>query len=119
MEFDKVQSSGDMKTYDTGARRDTAIGKGRYDLLPTYAIHRLARHFENGAVKYGDSNWRKGIPTNRYADSALRHLFNFLDGKTDEDHLSACVWNCMCLMETRKMIADGTLPEELETLDGK
>lgn len=33
----------------------------------------VAKHFEDGAKKYGDRNWEKGIPCDRYIDSAVRH----------------------------------------------
>lgn len=56
----------------------------------------VAKHFENGALKYGEHNWQKGIPISRYIDSALRHLMKDLAGETDEDHAAAFVWNCMC-----------------------
>lgn len=56
----------------------------------------VAKHFENGALKYGEHNWEKGIPISRYVDSALRHLMKDLAGETDEDHAAAFVWNCMC-----------------------
>ena len=56
----------------------------------------VARHFESGALKYGEHNWEKGIPISRYIDSALRHLVKDLAGETDEDHAAAFVWNCMC-----------------------
>lgn len=56
----------------------------------------VAKHFENGALKYGEHNWQKGIPISRYIDSAVRHLMKDLAGETDEDHAAAFVWNCMC-----------------------
>ncbi|HUS51203.1 MAG TPA: dATP/dGTP diphosphohydrolase domain-containing protein, partial [Candidatus Paceibacterota bacterium] len=73
MEFKEVKDSGKRQDFDTGSRRDTRDGKGRYDLLPVRAIKRLAKHYENGAKKYGDRNWEKGQPLSRYLDSALRH----------------------------------------------
>lgn len=108
-----VQDSGKRQEFQTGSVRDTREGKGRYDLLPCYAIERLAKHFENGAKKYGDSNWRRGQPLSRYMDSAMRHLFKAMDGQRDEDHLIACVWNLMCLVETENYIIKGELPTEL------
>ena len=62
----------------------------------------VARHFENGALKYGEHNWEKGIPISRYIDSALRHLMKDLAGETDEDHAAAFVWNCMCAAWTKE-----------------
>lgn len=117
--FDKVKDSGERQEFSTGARRDTQKGKGRFDLLPVRAITRLARHFENGAVKYGDDNWRKGIPLRRYLDSMLRHAFKFTGGADGEDHLAAVIWNACCLLETQEMIRRGLLPKELDNLPTK
>ena len=115
--FDSVKDSGEREEFTTGARRDTQKGKGRYDLLPSHALHRLAKHFENGAIKYGDSNWAKGMPTIRFMDSALRHLNYYKMGKRDEDHLIAVAWNIMCLIETQMMIQEGKLPKELDNYE--
>jgi len=84
--FTAVKDSGERQQFSTGSVRDTQVGKGRFDLIPTDALRRLAQHYENGARKYGDRNWEKGQPLGRYLDSAFRHLVNVLDGKTDEDH---------------------------------
>lgn len=56
----------------------------------------VAKHFEDGAKKYGDNNWQKGIPVNCYIDSALRHYLKFRRGDKDEPHDRAFVWNLMC-----------------------
>jgi len=114
--FDKVKDSGKREEFDTGAKRDTQEGKGRFDLLPVNAIFRLAKHFENGSRKYGDDNWRKGIPLKRYLDSMMRHSFKFAGGLEDEDHLSAIIWNACCLLETQEMIRQGKLPKYLDNL---
>ena len=112
-EFTHVKDSGVREEFATGARRDTGVGKGRFDLLPAYPLERLAKHFENGARKYDDNNWKKGIPLKRYMDSALRHLFKFQDGARDEDHLIAAAWNILCFVWTEREIAEGRLPKEL------
>jgi len=116
VEYNSVKDSGKKIKYETGAMRDAQSGKGRYDLLPPLAIHRLAKHFENGARKYQERNWEKGIPTHRFIDSALRHLFQVLQGKTDEDHASAVAWNILCYIETLERIERGILPKELDDL---
>lgn len=56
----------------------------------------VAKHFEDGAVKYGENNWQKGIPPHVYIDSALRHYMKWLRKDTDEPHDRAFVWNIMC-----------------------
>lgn len=109
-----VADSGQRQEFPTGSRRDIEEGKGRYDLLPLYALHRLAIHFENGARKYGDDNWRKGQPYRRYFSSAVRHLVKWSVGYSDEDHLAAAAWNIMCLIETEFMVNQGKLTATLD-----
>lgn len=62
----------------------------------------VAKHFEEGAKKYGENNWQKGIPTWCYIDSAVRHYLKFLRGDKDEPHYRAFVWNLMCCIWTCK-----------------
>jgi hypothetical protein len=108
-----IKDSGVRESFDTGSRRDTRDGKGRFDLLPTRALQRLARHFEGGSKKYGDRNWEKGQPISRYLDSGLRHAFKYLQGERDEDHLIAAVWNLLCAADTEERIKVGLLSKEL------
>jgi hypothetical protein len=113
-DYRNVKDSGSRQDFGTGSVRDTQEGKGRYDLLPPYAIYRLARHFENGAKKYGDRNWEKGQPLSRYLGSAMRHLFRYLGGSRDEDHLAAVMWNVACYIQTEQWINEGKLPGILD-----
>lgn len=53
-------------------------------------------HFEEGARKYAERNWEKGIPISRYVDSGLRHFLKFVRGDEDERHDRAFVWNVLC-----------------------
>lgn len=108
-----LKDSGARETWETGANRDVSAGKGRFDLLPMWAIERLAKLYEAGCMKYGDRNWEKGIPVARYTDSALRHLCKFIRGDNDEDHLVAAAWNIMCAMDTEARVELGMLPKSL------
>lgn len=116
-EFTAVKDSGKREDFITGSRRDSREGKGRFDLLPAYAIKRLAQHFENGARKYGDRNWERGQPLSRYLDSALRHVFTYMDGARDEDHIIAAVWNLLAYVWTEEQVRQGLLPEFPENPD--
>lgn len=98
----EIQDSGERTQFDSGAVRDMHGGKGRCDLLPMCVMLRLARHYENGCQKYGDRNWEKGIPAHSFADSALRHMFKYMDGQNDEDHLIAAIWNLCGLAWTEE-----------------
>ena len=115
----KIKDSGKRKLYQTGANRDVNEGKGRFDLLPPQAIRALAIHYQKGCQKYGERNWEKGIPISRYIDSAIRHLFQFLDGLDDENHLISAAWNIISAYETILRIQQGRLPEELYDLPRK
>lgn len=63
-------------------------------------ILEVSKHFEEGAKKYGEYNWQKGIPTHCYIDSAVRHYLKWLRGDTDEDHSRAFVWNIISCIWT-------------------
>lgn len=115
--YDSVKDSGERREFSTGSRRDRAFGKGRYDLLPAKAMRRLAKHYENGALKYDDRNWEKGQPLSVFLDSALRHIFAVLEGKRDEDHAAAAAWNMMGFIEIAERIVEGTLPVDRDVAD--
>jgi len=97
-----LNDSGDRSVFGYGAQRDRGEIKGRFDLLPACAIARLARHYQRGAMKYADRNWEKGMPISMFMDSGLRHVFQYLDGDTKEDHLVAAAWNFMGAMWTEE-----------------
>lgn len=73
---------------------DTAF-KGKADMLLEVAVH-----FEEGAKKYGENNWQKGLPVSCYVDSAIRHYLKYMRGDTDERHDRACAWNLLCCIWT-------------------
>lgn len=115
-EFDSVKDSGVRQEFATGSRRDTQTGKGRFDLIPWLVMPRFARHYENGAEKYGDHNWIKGQPSSRYLSSAFRHLCHYAIGKRDEDHLAAAMWNIAAIMFNEEMVENGMYNEGMHDL---
>lgn len=95
----KIYDSGERTEFSTGAVRDMHEGKGRFDLLPWNAIHDVAKHCEEGALKYGERNVDKGIPQHSLIDSAVRHLVRYIHNETDEPHLRAAAWNILWALE--------------------
>jgi hypothetical protein len=91
----EIKDSGNRREFNSGAVRDMAEGKGRMDLLPWSAIMEVSKHCENGALKYGEHNVDKGIPTHSLCDSAARHLAKYFEGWEDEPHLLAAAWNLL------------------------
>ena len=91
----EIKDSGNRREFSTGAVRDIQVGKGRMDLLPWAAIMEVSKHCEAGALKYGEHNVDKGIPTHSLLDSAMRHAAKYLEGYDDEPHLTAAAWNLL------------------------
>lgn len=67
---------------------------------PYTMLLEVAKHFEDGAKKYGEYNWQKGIPVKCYIDSAVRHYLKWRRGDNDEPHNRAFVWNILCCIWT-------------------
>lgn len=65
-----------------------------YNSIKT-AILDVAKHYEEGAKKYAERNWEKGIPLHCYIDSAVRHYLKYKRGDDDEPHNRAFLWNIL------------------------
>lgn len=114
--YEKVQMNDPLMVTKNGAVRSTNDGKGRFDLLSVHAILRLAKHYQNGAVKYKDRNWEVGMYLSRYIDSAIRHLFKHLGGDRSEDHLAAAMWNIAAIIDHEERIERGLLDSKYDDL---
>lgn len=62
----------------------------------------VSKHYEEGAKKYAERNWEKGIPLHCYIDSGVRHYLKHQRGDTDERHDRAFVWNMLCALWTQR-----------------
>lgn len=60
----------------------------------------VSMHYKDGCSKYGERNWEKGIPAHCYVDSGVRHLLKYVDGRNDERHDRAFIWNMLGLLWT-------------------
>ena len=87
---------------ETGYLSEALTGfiDSEYDGDVYTAMLEVAKHFEDGAIKYGDRNWEKGIPVHCYIDSAVRHYLKFRRGDDDEPHDRAFAWNILCAIWT-------------------
>ena len=117
-----TKDSGERQQFETGAKRDSRSGKGRFDLLPPTVIRRDAGLYERGADKYGSDNWKSGMPSSRYMESLLRHAFQYLYGDRTEDHLAAIRFNAGGIMYNEDCIPDLddlTIKGDINKRDGK
>ena len=91
-----------VRTGDSHILRDVIVefSRTRFDNIET-AMLEVAKHYEDGAKKYDERNWEKGIPLHCYIDSGVRHYLKFLRGDTDEPHDRAFIWNMLGAMWTQ------------------
>ena len=79
-------------------------------------ILEVAKHYQEGAKKYAERNWEKGIPTHCYIDSGTRHLLKYIRGDKDERHDRAFVWNLLgCIWTCNHMPEINDYPIERES----
>lgn len=67
------------------------------------ASARIAQRFTFGELKYARGNWREARELQTYRESLSRHLMQYLNGETDEDHLSAICANAIILMDLEEI----------------
>lgn len=67
----------------------------QYKFLPIDALLRVSKVLADGGKKYGDNNWKTGIPFSRMKASTYRHLLQWLGGHEDEDHYAHLMCNLM------------------------
>lgn len=109
-----MRDSGERQVHESGAYREPQNGRPRYDLIPVEALLGWARWMAQGAEKYSDRNWEKGMPISRYEASAYRHLAEYMLGDRQEDHLSAILFNIGAIMHHEYYINRGSLPHSLD-----
>lgn len=100
------------RLFKTGAMRDVDTSKEDYiETISWTALKRHAQYMTGKKKKYGQGNFKKGIPIESYEQSLVRHLQKYLANKYEkgteevsEDHLAAMVFNIFGIMheELRK-----------------
>ena len=111
---------------DGGGLRYTEGKLARYDLIPPEALEALAIHYGQGAAKYGDRNWERGMKWSNVFAPLMRHAWRWWRGKSydDEDprmpgfrahHMIAVAWNAFAAYtyDVRRIGTDdrpGTMP---------
>lgn len=78
--------------------------KVRLDLLPITPLIGIGKVLTYGAKKYSERNWEKGLKWSRCYAAALRHLFAWWSGETNDpetglNHLDHALCEIMFLRE--------------------
>lgn len=98
--------------YSNGAVRSSDAEATRYDLVTPIGLAAVAAACAEGAARYGDFNWEKGMPAADLINHGLRHIYLFLAGDRSEDHLGHAAWNIMGAIHSLEVWPDlneGTL----------
>lgn len=104
--------SGTTAKFGTGAVRSSTFEEFRYDLVSPIGLREVARACAEGAEKYGDWNWEKGMPVHDLLNHAIAHIYSFLAGDRSEPHLGHAAWNLMSAIHSNEIWPDmnqGTL----------
>ena len=65
-----------------------------------------SKQYEGGALKYGENNWKNGMPCWVFLDCSIRHYLKWRRGDKDEPHDRAVLWNLMSLAWTMKNLPE-------------
>ena len=72
----------------------------RFDLMDPEAMFALGKVLHEGAEKYGTDNW-KHIPCKNHLNKALIHIYAFLSGDTQDEHLEHAFTRLMMAIATK------------------
>lgn len=75
-------------------------GKPKWSLIDFNSLEGVTYVLEFGVKKYGLNNWKKGLKTIDCCESALRHIFKFinnedLDSESGLHHVDHAITNLM------------------------
>jgi hypothetical protein len=75
----------------------------RFDLIPSEALAKVARHYGVGAAKYEAHNWRRGYEWSKSYAALQRHATQFwsgedIDEETGSPHMAAVAFHALALL---------------------
>ena len=84
--------------FETGAVRSADANNLRFDLIHPIAKIALARVYAEGAEKYGDCNWERGMPIHDLYNHVDRHYTLYFAGDRSEPHLEHAAWGALAIV---------------------
>lgn len=85
---------------DLGGKQ--SVVEGRFDLIPPVAMFELAKVMQHGAEKYEPRNWYR-IPLDSHLNHLAMHLFAYLAGDRQEEHLTHVLARAAMAVEIEKL----------------
>lgn len=79
-------------TNERGAKQSKVLY--RFDLLDPVAMFEMTKVLAEGAVKYGDDNWR-GVDIKDHLNHLIIHAYAYLAGDQSDEHLSHIMCRAM------------------------
>lgn len=110
-----------VETFSTGATRESDLGKLDYEgFISPRAFHTFSTYMHkhrlqaDGTLRASD-NWQKGIPTERYRKSLVRHLIEYwytyrggsLDDRSERDPQNEEEMLCAILFNVQGLLHEG------------
>jgi hypothetical protein len=92
-----MNAEDNLTRFSSGAVRSSDAANVRFDLITPIGLRRLAETCAEGARKYGDHNWQKGIPASVMVNHAIRHIWLWIQGDDGDDHLAHAAWNLLAV----------------------
>lgn len=89
--------------FSTGAVRSADANELRFDLIHPIAKIALARVYAEGAEKYGDCNWERGMPLHDLYNHVDRHYTLYMAGDRSEPHLEHAAWGALAMVVSSVM----------------
>lgn len=94
--------SPDAPTVENENGGKQSVVAGRFDLIPPVAAFELAKVMEHGATKYEPRNWMK-IDVDSHLNHLLAHVFAYLAGDRQDDHLTHALARAAMAVEIDKV----------------
>jgi len=99
-----------MREFNSGALRDDDTTKPDFiETISWTAFRKFGEYMTGKKKRYGQGNFKKGIPIESYEQSLVRHLQKYLENKyedgtceVEEDHLSAMVFNIFGILHEQE-----------------
>lgn len=105
-------ADGTTAKFGTGAVRSDSVEQFRYDLVSPIGLREVARACAEGAQKYSDYNWEKGMPVHDLLNHVLAHIYQYLGGDRGEPHLGHAAWGMLAAIHSDELwphLNEGTL----------